>query len=64
MAKIVIVVTIVFVGLALYGRATGRYIGTIDVLNLNQIGQKINAAQQTLSQQRAPAAGFSRPNSQ
>lgn len=62
--KVVAIVAVVYVGLDLMGRWTGKYLGTINVTGRNQIGEQINASQQTLSQQRAPDAGFNRVHSQ
>ncbi|HEV2106586.1 MAG TPA: hypothetical protein VGU27_12735 [Candidatus Eisenbacteria bacterium] len=65
-AKLVIVLAIIFLGLELYGRWTGHYVGRLDLLGRNAIGEQINASQQTLSQQRAGqgGAGFWRVHSQ
>ena len=62
--KLIAIVAVLYIGLDLVGRWTGHYLGTVNLLGFNTIGEQINASQQTLSQQRAPAAGFSRPNSQ
>jgi hypothetical protein len=64
--KLVVVMAVIFLGMELYGRWTGHYIGTLDVLGRNAIGEQINASAQTLSQKRAGVggAGFSRVHSQ
>lgn len=62
--KLVAIVAVIYVGLDLFGRWTGHYIGNVNFTGLNQVGEQINASHQTLSQQRAPDAGFSRVHSQ
>jgi hypothetical protein len=66
LAKLVIVLAVIFLGMELYGRWTGHYIGNIDLLGRNAIGEQINASAEVLSQKRAGAggAGFSRVHSQ
>jgi hypothetical protein len=62
--KVVIVVALIYVGLDLAGRWTGHYLGNVSFTGLNPIGEQINASQATLSQLRAPDAGFNRVHSQ
>jgi hypothetical protein len=64
--KLLAIVAVLYVGMDLVGRWTGHYVGNINFLGLNPIGEQINASQQTLSQQRAGSggAGFNRVHSQ
>lgn len=64
MVKLVLIVGAIYVGLDLMGRWTGHYLGDLNFTGVNAIGAQINASQQTLSQLRAPDAGFNRVHSQ
>jgi hypothetical protein len=62
--KLIAIVAVIYIGLEITGRWTGHYLGKVDLLGQNALGEQINASQQTLSQRRAPDAGFNRVHSQ
>lgn len=57
--KLILIVMVIFAGLSLYGRWTGQYVGTIDLLGPNVFGSGIVRAEhpRTNTQVRASQAG-------